>query len=542
MITFGKKHFRWIAILALCSVHSGILSWHACIHSPTIDELGHLPSGVMNWSGRFDAYRVNPPLVRMVAAIPLVFSGEKYDLYTTESQGEFRSEWPLAYELFTALKQRVIVYFAAGRILCIPFSLLGLVVCWRWSSELQGPGAGMVAGSLWCFSPCILGHGALLTPDVAATSSGVLFFYCFWKWLVGPSFSQTMWLSVALTLCFLSKFTWMALLPWFIPLISAVYFGLGRRSLQGFTRSTAMCLGITLYFVNAMYGFSGTGHSLVQISPVSQSFRGWANIDWIGSMPLPFPKDLLLGIDQQRMDFENKMWSYLLGEWRLGGWWHYYLVALFLKSPLGLWPLLVASLSKVNWGRWHQWSRDRFFLTIVCPPIAIIGLVSSQTGFNHHLRYILPAYPFLFILASCAVSQVWTSWKSMNSVVLSATIAFALSSLAVVPHSLSYFNESIGGPTRGHFYLGNSNIDWGQDALLLWNWTQRNPNIQLDGCELAYPISLLSGSGIPATPKPGWYAISVNSLHDRTGRFTYFLDLKPVERIGYSIHIYHIEP
>ncbi len=27
---------------------------------------------------------------------------------------------------------------------------------------------------------------------------------------------------------------------------------------------------------------------------------------------------------------------------------------------------------------------------------ALIGLVSSETGFNHHLLYVLPALPFLF--------------------------------------------------------------------------------------------------------------------------------------------------
>ena len=35
------------------------------------------------------------------------------------------------------------------------------------------------------------------------------------------------------------------------------------------------------------------------------------------------------------------------------------------------------------------------------------------------------------------------------------------SSLAIYPHSLSYFNELAGGPTKGHYHLIDSNIDWG---------------------------------------------------------------------------------
>jgi len=38
------------------------------------------------------------------------------------------------------------------------------------------------------------------------------------------------------------------------------------------------------------------------------------------------------------------------------------------------------------------------------------------------------------------------------------------SSLWIYPHSLSYFNESIGGPLNGPLHLLGSNVDWGQDV------------------------------------------------------------------------------
>ncbi len=50
---------------------------------------------------------------------------------------------------------------------------------------------------------------------------------------------------------------------------------------------------------------------------------------------------------------------------------------------------------------------------------------------------------------------------------LLATISLcwlAASSLWIYPHSLSYFNESIGGPLNGPEHLLGSNVDWGQDA------------------------------------------------------------------------------
>ena len=44
-----------------------------------------------------------------------------------------------------------------------------------------------------------------------------------------------------------------------------------------------------------------------------------------------------------------------------------------------------------------------------------------------------------------------------------------ISSLSVYPHSLSYFNELVAGPTGGPKHLIHSNVDWGQDLLFLRN-------------------------------------------------------------------------
>jgi hypothetical protein len=47
---------------------------------------------------------------------------------------------------------------------------------------------------------------------------------------------------------------------------------------------------------------------------------------------------------------------------------------------------------------------------------------------------------------------------------------FVTSSLWIYPHSLSYFNESIGGPLNGPQHLLGSNVDWGQDLRYV-RWT-----------------------------------------------------------------------
>ena len=58
------------------------------------------------------------------------------------------------------------------------------------------------------------------------------------------------------------------------------------------------------------------------------------------------------------------------------------------------------------------------------------------------------------------------------------------SSLWINPHSLSYFNELIGGPRNGPNYLLGSNVDWGQDLRYLRSWLDRQPEVDQLGVSL----------------------------------------------------------
>ena len=61
----------------------------------------------------------------------------------------------------------------------------------------------------------------------------------------------------------------------------------------------------------------------------------------MGALSVPLPYDYLTGMDIQKQDFETGKTSYLHGEFKLGGWWYYYLYAAGVKLPLGLLLLVV---------------------------------------------------------------------------------------------------------------------------------------------------------------------------------------------------------
>jgi hypothetical protein len=131
------------------------------------------------------------------------------------------------------------------------------------------------------------------------------------------------------------------------------------------------------------------------------------------------------------------------------------------------------------------------------------------------------------------------------------------SSLWVYPHSLSYFNELVGGPRYGYKHLDDSNIDWNQDLLYLKRWYDKHPearplavegvgSTELIGLDATYVPEGPEASPPFVTspeqrgPQPGWFAIGVNRLVDPSRAYAYFLELEPVGRAGYSIYIYHV--
>jgi len=119
--------------------------WHGTpfAHSPTWDEPGHLAAGVSHWYfGNFDLYRVNPPLVRMIASLPILPLSPEFDWPLCSTRPGARAEFDLARDWTSRLKNECLWFFTLARWACIPLSLIGAYVCYRWARELYGDLAG----------------------------------------------------------------------------------------------------------------------------------------------------------------------------------------------------------------------------------------------------------------------------------------------------------------------------------------------------------------------------------------------------------------
>ncbi|HID78166.1 MAG TPA: phospholipid carrier-dependent glycosyltransferase, partial [Planctomycetaceae bacterium] len=330
-----------VAVVLLTAVHAALLVWGAARHSPVWDEPGHLVAGISHWTfGRFDLYRVNPPLVRVISSLPVVLCSPSMSWRGYRDSVDTRPERSLRRTFVALNTTRLFHLHTVSRWTCVPLIMLGAYACYRWGLELYGEGAGLLAMTLWCCSPAILAYGQLITPDAAAAALGASAGYCFWRWLRREDRTEALAAGCTLGAAQLAKTSWIVLFGvW--PLLWLLWcVGRPRRAAtEAVWRGPAqfvLLLVIALVALNLGYGFQGSFRKLADYSFVSGLFGGRsANVDgghrprnrfeasWVGQLRVPLPSDYLMGIDLQKSDFEGKMWSYLRGEWRLGGWWYY---------------------------------------------------------------------------------------------------------------------------------------------------------------------------------------------------------------------------
>jgi hypothetical protein len=372
----------------------------------------------------------------------------------------------------------------------------------------------------------------------------------------------------------------------------------------------ATILGHAVYILNLGYGFENSFQPLGKFAFISKTLGGpdahekpgnRFSDTWLAGVPVPVPANYLRGIDVQKYDFEKGKWSYLRGEQKFGGWWYYYLYAMAVKMPVGMLALIgLAFVSRLpGFVRWAAADSPRRFaprrsaIIVLTPAVVVLVLISSQTGFSRYLRYALPAFPFLFVFASSLATTGPSRFKgepggngSERSIVPATSnprnvperarradrapaaaaipillVASAISSLAVFPHSLSYFNEVAGGPLRGAEHLLDANIDWGQDLLFtriaastldtplqMSHFGFINPQLA-DISPAPDPRTSVatrdanqsrSGNGVAN------FAISLNKLHgyrhfgETTDHYRQLRDSTPVGRVGYSILLFSL--
>lgn len=354
-----------LAVAALLALHGGLAVDSLLRENPTIDEVVHLPAGLSYWQkGTFKLYPHNPPLIKLVAALPVLAARPvTAPLYRRDPvrpwqasfwEGPEPNKAGFAHEFANRNAGRYFELFARARLVMPAFSVLGGLCVFLWSRRLYGDGGGLLSLALWCLCPNILAHARLVTTDVGATALGFGATFAFRRYLDRPTWGRAILAGIALGLAELTKFS-MLLLYGLWPLIGLIQLALQRPrrgKLRGLGRAAvhgAAIVALSLLVINLGYGFEGVGRPLGGFEFVSgtltrprdrpripdpavrpgtlagriREYRVNRFRDTpLGSLPAPLPAYYLIGFDAQKLEADGVWMRFLvppgLGD-RMGG-------------------------------------------------------------------------------------------------------------------------------------------------------------------------------------------------------------------------------
>lgn len=405
--------------------------------------------------------------------------------------------------------------------------ILGAILA-RWSHERSGLVGLLIVMALFAFSPNLLASATLATTDLVATVTFLAALYALWNFWQRPSFGR--WLAAGLTLglAISAKLTGLLTLP--ITLVLC-YSQLRRQPWwrPGLIWLSLLPLaGLVLW---ATYGFE---------------------VGRLPGIPLPLPAPTFLNnFVEVQEHIERGHYAFLMGERSNTGWYHYFGVAYLIKTPVITLLLLAFSILYLTWQ--HKWKEIVFFWF----PALVLFLAASYTRLNIGYRHILPLVPLAWLLIS-ETAPFWQKGRFRRYILVGGLLLYAGFSVKQMPHYLAYFNEFIGGSSQGYRYLGDSNIDWGQDLPLLAEYVKKQVAEPLyvsyfGAGDMGYygldnpPLFDEEGQPIgfsPANPAPGRYVISANHLQGATAQesdlFAKFRRMEPVGNLGYSILVFDV--
>jgi 4-amino-4-deoxy-L-arabinose transferase-like glycosyltransferase len=387
---------------------------------------------------------------------------------------------------------------------------------------------------------------------ITATVLGaIIAFAC---WLERPTFWRSVMLGVAAALAILSKFS---ALPFLfasgLALLALRWKKVQNRlsldTIRGWSAPTVSVIFAASLVIWAVYGFT-TGSLVVMKERdirVIDRFAGDRGVlhniaHAVVEAPfIPAPQ-FFRGIGAVAYVNKEGRDAYLLGESSRTGWWYFFPVALFFKSPLPFLILATIGFVILVMQSWRDPASPLLVPGIVAA--AILG-VCVFSRVNIGLRHILPIYPFLAIVAGFGASSLWKA-RRFNLLARGAVVGLILwqcaSSAYTHPDYLAYFNEMAGRhPER---ILIDSDLDWGQDVKRLADtliaYGIREISVSyLGGGALERHGPFTVRKLVPHERASGWVAVSEFQLRVRDG-FSWLQAYKPVSLVGRSISLYYI--
>jgi len=500
-----KKNLLKILLVVLFVSSFILMIFSAKLDSQTTDEAIHLFSGYTYLTkGDFRLDPEHPPLLKELAALTLLAQKVNIQLGTKwQKAGEFYYDsWQeariLSEKFFYTWGNNPDQLLFWGRLPFIMLTLLLGFLVFYWAKKLYGTKSGILAAILTLFFPNFLAHGRLINTDLGVTLFIFLTIFLWGNFLKKPTYLNLLLSGLGLGLVLSSKFTGILIVPILIilTLIKIFWFDPAAKH-NWWLKYLGGLIGIKIIafvMIWCTYGFSTTTPpvllgSLSQNIYLGTGFNVPATFDAFFAKIrfLLFPADFYKGLILILRHSLGGHASFLLGANSNTGWWYYFPIAIFYKTPIPIFIFLI--LTMVYFKKIRAKNLFDEMLLIVPPLIYLIFSLFSKADLG--VRHILPIFPFVFVFVSKSINAFEFKFKKsslktklMPTIFIILVIWYLLSAIFSFPNYLAYFNEFAGGSKGGYKILTDSNLDWGQDIYRLKDYLDEH---QIKKVYLVYP-------------------------------------------------------
>jgi hypothetical protein len=530
---------------------------------------------------------IHPPLAYMVGAFPLLFTEINYpysfagckDYFPYACSNEF---------IFNSSNDIGKISFLSR----MPFIFVSIVMglfTFLLARKIYGEKAGIFSLLLYVFSPNVLGFSTMVFTDFVVALFILLTIFFLRESLIKMSLANIFLTGLFLGLALTSKFISLFLLP-----VILILMGLrlhqkfkAENIVQRKSRVRLYKKYLLIFFIISIVAFSVMNVVyFFQFDTISNSVperfteRGFKQLGQnypegtflnelghfvIEKIKFPLPS-YLGGISAQIFVGSSPLKrSYLNGELFGGGKWYYFFEELAIRLPI---PLIIFFLASfLFYGKLRSKNIMNEFVVLI--PLVVFFIIYLPGSFSYHFRYLIPIFPFIFILSGRVVNLKFKRKGVFYFILGTLTLWYVLSSLLIFPHYMSYFNEFIGGPDKGHKFI--LDYDLGQDLMLLGMYVEENDidNIQLsyhgtfdpgyygikfEQLPMEFYIPWVQGYAKQfeelqnytedCSEKTGLVAISLANYHNvhliNKSCFNWLYEHEPVERVGYTIFVFNI--
>lgn len=488
---------RWpkrATVAAILGAHF-LFSWSTTLWmSATFDEVLHVAAGLSYWQ-RND-YRLQPEngnLPQRWASLPLLCLGTHFP--PTSDPDWLRGDaLPVGQCYLYASGNDPETILAMSRFMAACWSTALCWVIFRWSESLFGFGGGLMSLTLAAAWPAFVAHGPLATSDVCGALWFTVAVRAIWSLLHRVSPLGLAAAATAVGLAFVSKHVAVLLLPvaavlvgctiWLGPAVEVRLPGMRRDVGSRFGRlalaavATVVVATVTVTIIWATVGFrysaAAPGLPLESLGRFHSLERACRQIGGLGQIVRVLgelrvlPEAWLYGfchvVAASRM--RN---AFALGLYSVTGWWWYFPLCLLVKNTLPGLALCGAGL--VAWLR----TLPSGLVYRCLPLVVVLGVLWPfylLSSLNLGERHLLPSYPAAIILAG-GIWPLVASRPRWRAVVLAALVLHVVDVVARYPVTFPYFNQLVPS-ARAHWWLVDSNLDWGQDLPRLSAWLARH--------------------------------------------------------------------